>query len=279
MKLGTFVRPTSMEPAALDAVFAPLKEMGFTACQLAYKPEVFLREDAEAIRAAADRNGIEISAHFIGFRDPYTAWDLKYAYLMSGLTSPTFRAMRMEYLMKGCEFVKWLGITDLIIHAGNIPNNPFDPNYSSLVGCIRVLGGRCKALGLNLLFETGAETAVSLLRLIQDVGLDNLFINFDTGNGALYGNYGALDAAYIYGHLVRNIHVKDGLPPTDPDHLGMETALGDGVVDFDGVMKRLFSLGYDRYMIIEREVGTGEQQKKDVLKAKKYIEDMLAKRP
>lgn len=278
MKLGTFVRPYSMDPAELDKVFAPLKEMGFTACQLAYKPEVFLKEDAEAIRAAADRNGIEISAHFIGFRDPYTSWDLKYAYLMSGLTSPTFRAMRMEYLMKGCEFVKWLGITDLIIHAGNIPNNPFDPNYTALVACIRVLAKRCKDLGLNLLFETGAETAVSLLRMINDVGMDNLFINFDTGNGALYGNYGALDAVYMYGHLIRNVHVKDGLPPTDPDKLGLETALGDGVVDFDGVMKKLFELNYDRFMIIEREVGTGEQQKLDVLKAKKYIEDMLAKR-
>ena len=43
-------------------------------------------------------------------------------------------------------------------------------------------------------------------------------------------------------------------------------------------MKKLFELNYDRYMIIEREVGTGEQQKLDVLKAKNYIEEMLAKR-
>ena len=33
MKLGTFVRPYSMDPAELDKVFAPLKEMGFTQTQ------------------------------------------------------------------------------------------------------------------------------------------------------------------------------------------------------------------------------------------------------
>lgn len=44
MKLGTFVRPSMDNP---DAAFAPLAEMGFTCCQLTYKPPVFLKEDAE----------------------------------------------------------------------------------------------------------------------------------------------------------------------------------------------------------------------------------------
>ncbi len=115
MKMGTFVRPSDMNK--LDEVFAPLREAGFTACQLAYKPEIFRREEAEAIRAAADRNGIEISAHFIGHRDPFQGWELRDDFLVSGLTSPAFRAMRLEYLLRGVEFVSWLGITDMIIHA------------------------------------------------------------------------------------------------------------------------------------------------------------------
>ena len=50
MKLGTFVRPNDL--SRLDEAFAPLREMGFTSCQLAYKPEVFRPEDADLIRRA-----------------------------------------------------------------------------------------------------------------------------------------------------------------------------------------------------------------------------------
>ena len=40
---------------------------------------------------------------------------------------------------------------------------------------------------------------------------------------------------------------------------------------------RLFALGYDRYLTIEREI-TGPQQREDILKAKRYIERFLAER-
>ena len=99
MKMGVFVRPQDMN--RLDEAFAPLRDAGFTACQLGYKPEVFRREDAQAIRAAADRNGIEISAHFVGYRDGFSVYDLRDAFLFDGLTAPTFRAQRLEYLMRG----------------------------------------------------------------------------------------------------------------------------------------------------------------------------------
>ncbi|MBE5771710.1 MAG: sugar phosphate isomerase/epimerase [Clostridiales bacterium] len=278
MKLGTFVRPSMDNP---DAAFAPLAEMGFTCCQLAYKPPVFLKEDAEKIRAAADRHGIEISAHFIGYRDGYGPGQrdqrLRFGPVMAGLTSPSFGAQRLEYLMQGCEFVKWLGITDLIIHAGYIPYDPFDPAFTQLVAYIRVLGKRCKDLGLNLLFETGAESPLPIMRLIHESGLDNLYINLDTGNGILYGTHNPVDALYSVGHLVRNLHMKDALPPVDCYELGKETAFGDGIVDFERCVKRLAELGYDRYMVIEREVGTTDQQKRDILNAKLYLEELLKK--
>lgn len=278
MKLGTFVRPNMDDP---DAAFATLEEMGFTCCQLAYKPEVFRKEDAEKIRAAADRHGIEISAYFIGFRDGYGPGQrdqrLRFGPVMAGLTSATFGAQRLEYLMQGCEFLNWLGITDLIIHAGYIPFDCFEPAYLQLLSFVRVLGKRCKDLGLNLLFETGAEAPLPIMRLIHESGLDNLYLNLDTGNGILYGTHNPVDALYSAGHLVRNLHMKDALPPTDCYELGRETAFGDGIVDFDRVVKRLAELGYDRYMVIEREVGTSEQQKQDILKAKQYLEDLLKK--
>lgn len=275
MKIGTIV--SIQDPRNADAAFQPVREMGLESCQLKYKPDVFRPEDAKLIRDAADRNGIEISAYFLGPKDTYTVYrDLRDACLTNGIGSPIFRVQRFEYFMRGCEFVSWLGITDMIIHAGFIQNNPYDPDYQAMRVCVEHLGKKLGSMGLNLLFETGQESPVTLLRLIEEAGTGNLYVNLDTGNCLMYGYSNPVDALYTLGRLVRNVHVKDGVPPTDPYHLGSETPLGEGEVDFDRFFTRLLSLGYDRYLTIEREI-SGPQQREDILKAKNYIEGFLKK--
>lgn len=272
MKLGTLVRITDLE--RVDEAFSPLAEMGFTSCQLAYKPEVFTKEAAQKIRSSADKYNIEISAHFCGYRDGKAVYDLKYGYCVNGLLPSAYRAQRLDYLFKGAEFDHWLGIDDMIIHAGPIPNNPFDPDYPAMVIAIRQLAKFCKNYGINILFETGAESPVTLLRLIKEVETDNLFVNLDTGNALMYGYANPVDALYTYGSYVRNIHGKDGVPPTDPYTLGEERPLGEGEVDFPKFLQRLRELKYDRFITIEREI-SGDKQAKDILHAKNYLTQLL----
>jgi len=272
MKLGTIVRIPDMD--RLDEAFQPLVDLGFTSCQLGYRPPVFERANAERIRAAADRHGIEISAHFVGYRDAFTVYDLKYGYCTNGVTAPMFRAERLQYLMQGIPFVAWLGITDMIIHAGFLPNNPFDSEYPNLVAALRLLANAAKAQGVNILFETGAESMVTLLRLIGDVGTGNCYVNLDTGNAIMYGYANPVDALYTVGEYVRNIHVKDGMPPTTADALGLERALGEGVVDFPRFFKKLRQVGYDRFLTIEREIA-GDQQRADIAKARDVLIQLL----
>ena len=272
MKLGTLVKIKDI--SEVDNAFKTVRDMGLESCQLVYKPEVYVREDALKIRAAADAAGIEISAQFCGYRDGMIVYDLYYGFRFNGLIPEAFRSERLKYLLMGAEFVQWLGITDMIIHAGYIPNNPFDQDYATLLSTISFLAKRCKSLGVNILFETGAESPVTLLRLITDVGTDNLFINLDTGNALMYGYANPVDALYTYGKYVRNIHAKDGVPPTDPRSLGKETAIGEGEVDFPAIMRRLKELGYNRYITIEREI-SGEQQKADIIAALNYLKSLL----
>lgn len=272
MKLGTMVRIGDMD--RLDAAFAPLVDLGLTSCQLVHKPEAFDRAEAERIREAAQRHGIEISAHFIGFRHGHTFYDLRQGYCVNGLAAPMFRAQRLEYLLEGIPFVRWLGITDLIIHAGFLPNNPFDSEYAPLVCALRILGEAAGEQGVNILLETGAESPITLLRLIEDVGTGNLYVNLDTGNAILYGYANPVDALYTYGQYVRNIHVKDGMPPTRPDALGPECALGEGVVDFPKFFQKLRELGYDRFLTLEREI-TGPQQRADIAKGRDMLLGLL----
>ena len=273
MKLGTLVRLAKAEDA--QAKFAQLHQWGFSCCQLVYKPERYIRRDAEIIRAAADAEGIEITAQFCGFYDSDTVWDNYYGFLTAGLNVEAYRRERLDYVRNAAEFVSWLGITDMIIHAGYVPNNPFSPEYASLLTAVELLARHCEKLGVNVLFETGGESPVTLLRLIRDIGRNNLYINLDPANILMYGYGNPVDALYTFGSYVRNMHGKDGMPPTDPRILGEERRMGEGAVDFPTLLRRLKEIGYDRYIIIEREID-GDQQQSDVLHAKSFFEQLLS---
>lgn len=263
MKYGTLVRFSENCDLAstCEEKFANLKEMGLESCQLVYKPKIYTDEAADIIKNAADKYGIEISAQFCGYYDNFTQWDMYFDFKTAGINSPIFGGERIEYILTAIPFLKRLGITDMIIHAGYVPNDPFSDGYNSMLCAVRLIGKKLLENGLNLLFETGQESPITLLRLIKDAALDNLYINFDTANIIMYGFGNPVDALYTFGKYVRNVHAKDGLPPTDPRRIGKEVTIGTGYVDFDKVFKALYEHGYDRYITIERELSSGDKTK------------------
>lgn len=278
MKYGTLVRiPEGGDIAAVcEEKFSRLETLGMEACQLVYKPAVYDLEDADIIKESAQRHNIEISAQFCGYYDSLGAWDTYFDYRIAGITSPIMGESRMKYLLSAIPFLERLGITDMIIHAGMVSNDPFSESYINMLTCVRVLGGQLKQRGMNLLFETGGEAPITMLRLIQDYGQGNLYVNLDTANLIMYGLGNPVDAIYTYGKYVRNMHAKDGLPPTDPKMIGQETSIGSGYVDFDRVIKHLSEIGYDRYMIIECEL-TGSDHDQEIQNALVYLKKIVEK--
>ena len=271
MKYGTLVRLSS--PSEAESKFANLADCGIDSCQLVFKPAVYTKEDAKIIKSAAQNSNIEISAQFVGFRDDFCMWDNYYDYINSGLNSPLFAASRIEYVLSAIPFMCELGVSDMVLHAGHVPNDPFSDSYARILAASALIASRLKPHNMNLLFETGAESPISLLRLIRDIGSGNCYVNLDTGNLIMYGFGNPVDAITTFGGLIRNTHFKDGLPPTDPDRLGSEVRIGEGNVDFPKVVSLLKKIGYDRYVTIEREIG-GDEQKRDILCALEYIKEL-----
>lgn len=278
MKYGTLVRIPNMGDIKeiCEAKFSKLVELGLESCQLVYKPQVYTDEVAEIIRDCAAKYNIEISAQFCGFYDSNLLWDTYYDFNLAGINSPIFGGERIRYLLTAIPFMCKLGVTDMIIHAGFVPNNPFSPEYAKMLSCVRLLGQRLKEKGLNLLFETGGESPITLVRLIQDSGLDNLYVNLDTANLIMYGYGNPVDAMYTFGKYVRNVHAKDGMPPTNPKKVGQEVTIGTGFVDFDKVIQLLKEHNYDRFITIEREIVGGDQEKA-IAEAILYLKDKVAK--
>ena len=272
MKFGTLVRLKNVDECV--AAFEKVKAMHLESCQLVYKPETYTLESAKIIKAAAEKCGIEISAFFAGFHDDYTAWELKYDFRNAGLNSVAFGAERLKYLIGALPFLQELGVSDMIIHAGFVPNDPFAPEYAEMLCRVKLLADRAKKYGVNILFETGGESPITLLRLIREINTGNLFVNLDTGNLIMYGYGNPCEAVITLGQYVRNVHAKDGVPPTDPYMIGAEKALGEGVVDFKRVFTLLKERGYDRFITIEREI-EGEEQKRDIERGFIYLKEIL----
>jgi sugar phosphate isomerase/epimerase len=73
---------------------------------------------------------------------------------------------------------------------------------------------------------------------------------------------------------VRSVHAKDGKWPTDPNNLGEEVLIGQGLVDFKRVFTKLHNVGYTGAITIERET-SGPQQIEDVKNEKLYLQRIL----
>lgn len=178
-------------------------------------------------REASQKHGIEITALWAGWTGP-GEWNFYGGPQTLGIVPPAYRFTRLKELMAGADFARQLGVTDVITHVGFLPENPNDPDFTGTCAALRHLANYLKANGQYFLFETGQETPVTMLRAIEEIGTDNLGINFDTANLILYGKANALDAIDIFGKYIRNTHMKDGEFPTCGKYLGVEKPLGQG---------------------------------------------------
>ncbi len=272
MKLGTIVRIKSVEK--LEEDFKRVKELGFCVCQLSGgKPEMFTAANAETIKKLAQKYAVEISAVGCSWGGP-REWDLVRGPVTIGLVPPAYRLEGINALKKCADFVRSIGIANIICHAGFIPNNPNNPEYMGVVCALREVARYCQKCGVYFLFETGQETPVTLLRTIEDIACENVGINLDPANLLMYGMGNPIDALDVFGKHIRHVHGKDGLCPPDGRHLGKEMPLGQGKVNYPALIAGLKAIGYDRYIIIEREI-SGAEQVRDIQAAKKLLESLL----
>ncbi len=271
MKLGVLIH---IENTNVDEVFKKVYDFGFDRCQVAcWKHSLMTDEVAESIKAACKKYGITVSTFWCGWWGP-AEWNFYDGPLTLGLIPVEFRQRRIEELMHGSDFAKKLGVDKMATHVGFLPETPYTTQYREVICAIRIVAEHCKKNGQSFLFETGQETPVTLLRTIEEVGTGNLGINLDPANLILYGKANPVDALDVFGKYVMEVHAKDGMYPTNGRELGNEVKIGVGKVNFPAFISKLKEIGFDGNLIIEREI-TGEQQSRDILESKEYLESLV----
>ena len=270
MELGVMSSPRKDD----GNIFEMVARYGLKTTQLSiWDPALHTREYAAKVKRDSESSGVALAAVWAGYTGP-GVWDFVDGPSTLGLVPPEYRDLRVAELKSAAEFASQCGAPAIITHCGFIPESPSDPLYAGTVEAIGQVAEHCLEHGVGFWFETGQETPVVILRVIEDLGLPNLGINFDTANVILYGKANPVDALDVFGKYVRNLHAKDGLYPTNGRELGHEVAIGTGKVDFPEVIRRLHELDFDGQIVIEREI-SGPQQAKDIKKSINYLRGII----
>src|SRR5437867_10425406 len=219
-----------------EAAIAKVDDLGLPTCQVYV--EDFEQGVSTRLLQALDKHRIEATSVVVG-GPGREVWDFYEGPLTIGVVPRDTRAARMARMKQGSDFAKACGIPAVQSHAGFIPENPNDPVYQETLAAMREVVEYCRRHGQHFRYETGQETPITLVRAMQDIGLDNQGVNFDLANLILYGKANPVDAIDLLAPHVQGIHAKDGLFPTNSKELGKEVPIGKGKVDFPRIIERL----------------------------------------
>jgi L-ribulose-5-phosphate 3-epimerase len=252
-----------------------LKRLGINTVQIACgDPHHAAWDEGDHLPEAARAAGFLMTGAMLGFpgEDYTTPLTIQKS---GGFGNPATRPERLERLTWALDRTRALGLADLMLHAGFLPE-PGDPDRKPFLETLGKVSALAGARGITVAFETGQETADLLRRTLDDLKCPNLKVNFDPANMLLYDKGDPLRAVEILGPDIRSVHVKDANRPKVPGHWGEEVPLGQGQVNIKAFVQTLKKVGYRGSLCIEREVGDQEERSRDVAHGIRYLRECLA---
>jgi len=231
-------------------------------------------DEGDALPETARASGIVMTGAMLGFpgEDYTTPQTIKQT---GGFGNPAWRPERLQRLEWALERTVALGLGDLTLHAGFLPE-PGDPGRRAFLDTLARAAELARKSGVTLAFETGQETAELLCDTLDELQAPSLKINFDPANMLLYDMGDPIRAVELLGPKIRSVHVKDARRPTTPGCWGEEVPIGEGEVDIRRFIKALKSVGYQGPLIVEREVGDQAGRLRDVARGLDFLRECLA---
>ena len=192
-----------------------------------------------------------------------------------GFGDPATRPERLERLHWALERTRALGLKDLMLHAGFLPEVG-DPDRTPFLDTLTEVSCFAAEHSITIAFETGQESAALLRRTLDDLQCPNLKVNFDPANMLLYDKDDPITAVELLAPDIQSVHVKDANRTKVPGSWGEEVPLGQGQVDIKKFLHSLKKVGYRGPLYIEREVGNQQQRFNDIANGIRFVKECLA---
>jgi L-ribulose-5-phosphate 3-epimerase len=128
-----------------------------------------------------------------------------------------------------------------------------DEQRNAFMAHIRPLADEAAALGITICFETHGgllASGVIAKKLIQEIGKENIGINYDPGNVIFYGGVRPEEDIQDSADAVKHMHCKDQIGGPGVWNF---PAVGSGEVDFATIFAALDRVGFDGPVSVEIE--------------------------
>ena len=237
-----------------------VRALGLRCGQLGIAGHVPIAEVSPLWKATLAEEDFAVTTVFAAYEGESYA-DIPTVQKTVGFIPPATRAAREARTRQVIDLAADLGVPAFACHVGFIPEERSDPDYVTVLEIVRRICDYTAQRRMLFSMETGQEPAHALKSFIEDVGRENLRINFDPANLILYGTGDPIEALGVLAPWVVSVHVKDGhWPPKDkPGSLGTEMPLGEGSVGMDRFIAKLKAIGYRGPLTIEREVSLEQE--------------------
>jgi sugar phosphate isomerase/epimerase len=248
-----------------------LDRLGINVVQIACgDPHHAAWEEGDRMPEAARAAGFQMTGAMLGFpgEDYTTPQTIQKT---GGFGDPALRPERLERFQWALDRTRALGLSDLMLHAGFLPE-PGTPDRKPFLDTLARVSDLARGKGVTVAFETGQETADLLRLTLDELRCPNLKVNFDPANMLLYDKGDPIRAVEILGPDIRSVHVKDAIRTKVPGTWGEEVPLGQGQVNIRKFVETLKKVGYRGPLCIEREVGNQEQRLADVAHGIRYLQ-------
>jgi L-ribulose-5-phosphate 3-epimerase len=245
----------SVQPESPESLVAALGAAEMGAVQLAMSPCVQERAQWSNIMDHLEQADIAVLS---GMMEPvgedYSTLDAiaKSGGVRQDATWPANETMAKDIALFAAEH----SIGLVTMHAGFLPGSSADPERATILNrlarCVDVFAEH----GIRVAFETGQETAGTLLSVLAELDRPTLGVNFDPANMILYARGDPIESFQALAPHVMQVHVKDAVPTEQPGTWGTEMPVGAGAVDWPAFFDVLAALPEPINAVIEREGGT-----------------------
>jgi len=243
----------SLQPSSPADLAAKVGQCGIDSVQLALDPvRRGAWHEAESLRVL-EANGISIISGMMAMKgEDYST--LRSIRATGGVRPDATWEENLAAARGNASLAERLGLSLVTFHAGFLPEEADDPERSVMLDRLRRLVEVFAERGVRVAFETGQESADTLLGVLAELP-ESVGVNFDPANMILYGMGDPIESLRVLGPRVAQIHIKDALPTDEPGTWGSEAAAGEGAVrwgEFFGVYR---ASGLSCDLVIEREAG------------------------
>ncbi|MEK6798144.1 MAG: sugar phosphate isomerase/epimerase family protein [Planctomycetota bacterium] len=213
-----------------------------------------LEADVDAILATAKAHTVQLVGVFLAFEGEDYA-SVEAIARTGGLAPDAVFAGRLELLRECARRTRDLGCPNLALQAGTVPSDVRSPTFAKLLSRVGEAADLARQMELELLLETGRESADILLRFIEALARPNVRVNLDPANFVAYGTDDPVRAAVALRERTAVVHLKDAKSPPRPGMLlGKPASLGSGDAQIARVLSKLRAGGYEGPLLIECDV-------------------------